>query len=82
MGDLYSSERGQIGACLSGASVTKTAILLGVLRVTVSKGMSAYTNRGKTTSVKNSGQKSTLTKRDCRKMRRTVLKIIKLLQHR
>jgi Zn/Cd-binding protein ZinT len=32
--------------------LTKTATLLGVLRATVSKVMSAYTNHGKTTSVK------------------------------
>jgi hypothetical protein len=31
--------------------VIKTATLLGVLRATVSKVMSAYTNHGKTTSV-------------------------------
>jgi hypothetical protein len=44
--------------------VIKTATLLGVLRVTVSKVMSAYTNHGKTTSAKrNSGRKSTLTER-------------------
>jgi hypothetical protein len=51
---------------LAGASVTKTATLLGVLRVTVSKAMSvAYINHGKTTLAKrNSGQKSTLTERD------------------
>jgi hypothetical protein len=41
--------------------VTKTATLLGVLRATVSKVVSAYTNHGKTTSMKrNSGQKLTL----------------------
>jgi hypothetical protein len=44
----------------------KNCPLLGVLRASVSKVMSAYTNHGKTTSVKrNSGQKSTLTERDC-----------------
>jgi hypothetical protein len=54
---LSDFERGQIvGAHLAGDSVTKTATLLGILRVTVSKVMLAYTNHGKTTSVKkNSG---------------------------
>jgi predicted transcriptional regulator len=61
MGDLYDFGRGQIvGVHLAGASVTKTATLLGVSRATVSKVMLAYMDHGKTTSVKwNSGQKST-----------------------
>jgi transposase len=77
MGDLSYSERGQIsGVCLAGSSVTKTATLLGVSRVTVSKVMLvAYTNHGKTASAKrNSGQKSTLMERDCRTLRRIVSK--------
>jgi hypothetical protein len=66
MGDLSNFERGQIiSGRLAEASVIKTATLLGVLRVTVSKVMSAYTNHGKTTSVKrNSRRKSVLTERD------------------
>jgi hypothetical protein len=57
MGDLSDYEGGQIiGAHLAGASVTKTAILLGVFRATASKVMSPYMNYGKTTSAKrNSG---------------------------
>jgi hypothetical protein len=68
-GDLFNFERGHITGTLSaGASVTKTATWLGVLRASVSKVMSAYTNHGKTTSVKrNSGQK--LTERDCHALR-------------
>jgi hypothetical protein len=67
-------ERGQIvGEHLAGgASLTETAALLGVSRVTVSKVMSAYTNRGKTTLVKNSEQKSTPTERDRRILRKFV----------
>jgi hypothetical protein len=61
MGDLSDNERGQfVGARLAGASVIITATLLGVSGATVSKVMSAYTDHGKTTSVKrNSGRKST-----------------------
>jgi IS30 family transposase len=76
MGDLSNFEREQItGASLAGASVVKTAILLGVSRVTVSKVMSVNMNHGKITSTKrNSGQKSTLTERDHHILRRISLK--------
>jgi hypothetical protein len=61
-----------VGANLARAYVTKTATLFGVSR-TVSKIMSAYTNRGKTTSAKrNSGRKSTVTERD-RRTRRSIV---------
>jgi CTP-dependent riboflavin kinase len=84
MGDLSNFEREQIvGACLAGASVIKTATLLGVSSMRASKVMSAYTNHGKTTSAKrNSGQKSTLTERDRHTLKRIVSKITKLLQYR
>jgi CTP-dependent riboflavin kinase len=74
MGDLSDFEREQIvGAPFAGASVIKTVTLLGVSRATVLKVMSAYTNHRKTTSAKsNSGQKSTLTERGRRTLRRTV----------
>jgi hypothetical protein len=50
MGGFTDFERGQIVVVrLGGASVTKPATLLGVSRTAVSKVMSAYTNRGKTT---------------------------------
>jgi len=57
MGDLPDFRGGQIvGARLAGASVTKLATLLDVSRAEVSKIMTAYTNHGKTSSVKwNSG---------------------------
>jgi hypothetical protein len=74
MGDWSDFERGLIiGAHLAGACVTKTATLLGVLRMTVSKVMLAYTNHGKTASAKrNSGGKSTLTGREHHILRKIV----------
>jgi transposase len=74
MGHLSGFEREQIvGARLAGAFVTKTATLLNVSRVTVSKVISAYTNHGKRTSAKrNIGRKSKLTKRDRHILRRIV----------
>jgi hypothetical protein len=75
MGDLSDFEKGQIVEVhLAGASVIKSTTLLGVLRTTVSMVMSAYMNHGKTSVNRNSGRKSTLTKRDCRIFRRIVLK--------
>jgi transposase-like protein len=45
-----------VGVYLAGASVTKTATLLGVSRVTVYKVISAYTNYGKTISAKRNSE--------------------------
>jgi transposase len=72
MGDLSDSQRGQIVvARLAGASVTKTATLLGASRGIVYKTMSPYKDHGKKTSAKrNSGRKSTLTERDRHTLRR------------
>jgi hypothetical protein len=71
MGNLSNYERVEIiGAPLAGASVIKPAILLGVLRATVSKVISTYTNHRKTTSAKNIGRKPTLTEADHHTMRK------------
>jgi IS30 family transposase len=69
IGDLSNFERRQItGVCLAGASVIKTATLLGVSRDTVSEIMSAYTRqrqrrgRAKTTSDR---MRSSYIEKDC-----------------
>jgi hypothetical protein len=55
--DLSDFDRGQIvDARLAGASVTKSATLLGVPRATVSKVKSAYINHGKTTPISEEEQ--------------------------
>jgi hypothetical protein len=67
---LSDYERRQIlGARLAGAFVIKPNTLLGVLRATVPKVMSAHTNHAK----RNSGRKSTMTERDRLILRRTVV---------
>ena len=57
MGDFSDFQIGHIvGACLPGASATKTVTLLGVSRAAVSKVMLPYRNHGRTSSAKrNSG---------------------------
>jgi predicted transcriptional regulator len=73
MGDLSYFEWGHIAVARSpGASVTKTAILLGISRATVFNVMSTYTNHGKTTAKRNSERKSKLAER----VRRTCRSIV------
>jgi hypothetical protein len=53
MGTLTEFQRGEIvGARLSGASVTKTAILLGASRAVLSKVTMEYPTHGKASSAK------------------------------
>jgi predicted transcriptional regulator len=63
MGDSSHFQRGQIiGAQLAGASVTKSATLLGVSRAAISMVITAYTYHGKTSSAeRNSGRKPKVT---------------------
>ena len=74
MRDLSDFQSGQmVGAHLAGASVTKTATLLGVSRAAVSKVMMTYTNHGSTSSAKrNGGRKPKLSEMDCRTLKRIV----------
>ena len=74
MGDFSYFQRGKIvGARLAGASVTKTAALLGVSRAAVTKVMMTYTNHGRTSSAeRNSGRKPNLSERDRRRLKRIV----------
>ncbi|GFU85069.1 transposable element Tc1 transposase [Trichonephila clavipes] len=62
-----------IGARLAGASVSRAANLVGVLRTTVSRVITAYTNLDKVSSEKhNSGRKLKLKDRDRRVLKRIV----------
>jgi predicted transcriptional regulator len=62
-----------VGAHLGGASVTKTATVLGVSRAAVSTVVRTYTNHGRTSSVKrNSSLKSKLSGRDRHTLKRIV----------
>jgi hypothetical protein len=66
MGDLSNLERGQIdGVRWAGTSVIKTATLLGVSRATVFKIVGIHKSWQYIISEEDSGQKSTLTERDC-----------------
>jgi transposase len=74
MEDLSDFQRGQIvGAHLAGASVSKTATLLGVCRAAVPKIKTTYANNGRTSSPeRNSGQKPKLSERDRSTLKRVV----------
>jgi len=76
MEDSPEFQRGQIvGARLAGASVIKTATLLGVSRAVVSKVLTTYTNYGKTSSAKRKrGRKPKLSESDRRTLKRNVSK--------
>jgi predicted transcriptional regulator len=64
-----------VGARLAGASVIKTATLLGVSRAAVSKVMTTYTNHGNTSSAKRKrGRKPKLNESDRRTVKRNVSK--------
>ena len=75
MADLSDFKRGQIvGACMAGASFTKTAELFGVARNTDLKVMTAFEKEGKTfLQEENSGRKRKLSSRD----RRTLMRIVR-----
>jgi predicted transcriptional regulator len=72
MGNLSEFQRGQIvGARLAGASVIKSATLLGASRAAVSKFTMEYTTHGNTSATKrNSGRKSKPSERDRRTLKR------------
>ncbi|XP_071037948.1 uncharacterized protein [Parasteatoda tepidariorum] len=74
MSDLSGFKRGMIiGARLTGASVSRTANLVGVSMTTESRSLSAYTKFCKVSSVRhNSGKKSKLSDRDRRVLKRIV----------
>jgi hypothetical protein len=56
MGDLSDFEGQMISVCLAGASVTITATLLGSLRATVFRVMTAYINHWRATSAKKNSR--------------------------
>jgi hypothetical protein len=74
MGDLSDYGTGQIvGVCLAEASITKMATLFSVSRA-VFKVVMAYTDHGKTSAKRNSGQKPKLSTRDRCTLKRIVSK--------
>ncbi|XP_076043606.1 uncharacterized protein LOC143026722 [Oratosquilla oratoria] len=83
MVDLSDFKRVQtVGARMAGASITKTAELLGVSRGTVSKVMTAFEREGKTSSAKHrSGRKLKLSERDRRTLNRITAELNEHLQN-
>ena len=74
MVDQSDFKRGQFaGACMAGASITKTTELFGVARSTVSKVITIFEKK---TSLlkKNPGRKRKLSDRDCQTLTRIVRK--------
>ncbi|XP_036357216.1 uncharacterized protein LOC118762572 [Octopus sinensis] len=74
MTDILNFQRGQIvGACIVGASITKTTEMCGVSRSTVSKVITAFEKEEKISSLKqNSGRKPKLSDMD----RQTLMRIV------
>jgi transposase len=74
MGNFSDFQRGySVGVHLAGASVTKTATLLGVSKAAVSKVMMTYSDHGRTSSAnRNSGRKQKLNGRNHCTLKRIV----------
>jgi len=72
----------RFGARLAGASATKTATVLAVSSVALSRVMTAFTDHGKrSSSERNSGRNAKLSDRNRRTLKRT-LKMTELFQRR
>jgi len=71
-----------VGARLAVAAVTKTATSLVAVRAAVSKVMTAYTNHGNTSAMRNSGRKPKLSERELHTLKRIMSKVTELLWQR
>jgi hypothetical protein len=75
MGNLSDFQRGEIvGARLAGETVIKLATVLGVSKAAVPKVTTSYTDHGKTSANRNSGQRPKLCERDRCTLKRIVSK--------